>query len=158
MWAGSELRGERGATGEQRVQAPLASADAGRGCFSTEMSTVRRSPPKTRPPRWPVQHGGPLRTGKRDLIRPAKTPLASSAGNKMASRILPLPGSGSCTRGWRRRARSRRNYFLFSDPEREVDCLTSRVRACVRTRLRPGVAPDYILQPWSDSWKKQTII
>lgn len=32
---------------------------------------------------------------------------------------------GSCTRGWRRCARSRRNYFLFSDPEREVDCLTS---------------------------------
>lgn len=33
MWAGSELRGERGATGERRVQAPLASADRGRGAF-----------------------------------------------------------------------------------------------------------------------------
>lgn len=87
-----------------------------------------------------VKHGGPLRTDKRDLIRPTKTPLASSDGNKMASRILPLPCSGSCTRGWRRRARSRRNYFLFSDPERGVDCLTSRPRpcahACVRETLR----------------------
>lgn len=57
---------------------------------------------------------------------------------------------GSCTRGWRRRARSRRNYFLFSDPEREVDCLTScssRPRpcahVCVRQPLRNIFCSDY---------------
>lgn len=59
---------------------------------------------------------------------------------------------GSCTRGWRRRARSRRNYFLFSDPEREVDCLTGcssrpcpSAHVCVRESVRITFCSDGLI-------------
>lgn len=84
-----------------------------------------------------------------------KLPLASEQdGVKDSSPAL----LGSCTRGWRRRARSRRNYFLFSDPEREVDCLTScSSRPCRCTHICVRQSVRNILQRWYNSWTKQQL-
>lgn len=155
MWAGSELRGERGATGEQRVQAPLAPADAGRG-FSTEMSTVRRSPPKqppsvagqTRRPasdretglNSPDENASSVVGWEQDGVKDSSTALLGVVHSWVAA---PCALSPQLFPVFRSRERSR----LFNEPP-----------ASVRTRLCPGVAPDDILQPWSDSWTKQTVI
>lgn len=152
MWAGSELRGERGATGEQRVQAPLASTDTGRVFRQKCRRLTAARPPPTSVSSVKFKHGRPRRSGKWKLVRHDKN--ASSVveweqdGVKDSSTAL----LGSCTRGWRRRARSRCNYFLFSDPEGEVDCLTGcssrpcpSAHVCVRESVRITFCSDDLI-------------
>lgn len=92
-----------------------------------------------------------------------KKKTASSVVEREQDGVKDSPAAllGSCTRGWRRRARSRRNYFLFSDPEREVDCLTSCssrpcpcAHVCVRQSLWNIFCSDY---NDSSSWTKQKL-
>lgn len=73
------------------------------------------------------KHGRRRRSEYWNLFRPTEKKNASSVVEREQDGVKDSSPAllGSCTRGWRRRARSRRNYFLFSDPEREVDCLTS---------------------------------
>lgn len=155
MWAGSELRGERGATGAQRVRAPLASADAGRGfrqkCRRSG-GLLRNAPPSvaghTRRPASdrrtgldsPDKNASSVVGREQDGVKDSSTDLLGVVHSWVAAPCALSP----------------QLFPVFRSRERS--CLFNEPPASVRARLCPGVAPDYILQPWCDSWKKQTII